>query len=110
MQLLANGPAASTIGIILAASAGMVGAIAALLKLPRERNESAVIQAQGAMETMERLNEALEEALVRANDRGDLYRDRLVALQARYDALEERFAKAEAQLGPFPNGHEGGTP
>jgi hypothetical protein len=109
MHLLASGPAASTIGIILAASAGMLGAIVALLKLPRERNESAVSQAQGAMETMEKLNDSLEEALSRANNRGDLYRDRLLELQARYDALEERFARAESQLGPFPNGDKGGT-
>lgn len=110
MHLLASTPAASTIGIILAASAGMLGAIVALLKLPRERNESAVVQAMGAMETMEKLNEALEDALKRANDRGDLYRDRLLELQARHDALEERFAKAESQLGPFQDGHEGDGP
>jgi hypothetical protein len=108
-MLLLGSVAPSAVGIILAAAAGLTGALVALFRLPRERNESAVSQAQGAMETMETLNEALREALARANDRGDLYRDRLLELQKAHDALEERFAKAEAQLGPFPNGEQGGS-
>lgn len=110
MLLLSNAPPLTTFGIVLAAAAGLLGAIVTLLKLPRDRNDSAVAQALGAMETMEKLNEALEDALRRANDRGDLYRDRLLELQKQHDALEERFARAEAQLGPFPNGNEGGSP
>lgn len=103
-MLLASFPAnASTLGIILAASAGLLGAIVALLKLRPEANQSAVIQAQGAMETMETLNEKLEDALDRANARGDVYRDQLRDLQTRHEQLQDRYDRAVAQWGPFPH-------
>jgi uncharacterized protein HemX len=103
MLLLSSAPALSSLAIVLAAAAGLVGAIVTLLKLRPEANQSAVIQAQGAMETMEQLNEALEKALERANTRGDLYRERMFEIQARYDALQDRYDRAVAQWGPFPD-------
>lgn len=76
MQLLANSvPSISTVGIVLAASAGIIGAIVALLKLGPEKDSAAVAQAQGANETLVALIEQLEKALERANERGDHYRD-----------------------------------
>jgi hypothetical protein len=98
-MLLTNAP---TIGIILAASAGLIGAIVALLKLKPEANQSAVLQAQGAMETMVELNEKLEQALTRADARSDRLQAELAALQQRYDRTVE-------QWGPFPDGHIEGS-
>lgn len=104
MQLLLDSaPQISTLGIVFSASAGLVLAIVALIKLPRERNESAVTQAQGAMETMVELNERLEKALDRANARGDIYRDQNVELRAQLERLQDRYDKAVAQWGPFPD-------
>lgn len=103
MLLLNSAPALSTLGIVFAAAAGLIGAVVAMLKLRGETNQSAVIQAQGAMETMEALNDRLEKALERANARGDLYRDRVRDLQDRLDALQDRYDRAVAQWGPFPD-------
>jgi hypothetical protein len=96
MLLLASAPALSTIAIILAASGGLIGAIVALLKLKPDANQSAVLQAQGAMETMVELQEQLERALARANRRADHY-------EAAYTELRERHDRTVEQWGPFPD-------
>jgi uncharacterized protein (DUF3084 family) len=96
MFLLASAPSLSTVGIILAASAGLVGAVVALIRVRPEVNQSAVIQAQGAMETMVALNEKLKDELARANEGAEKCQAKLDDLQTRYDHAVERW-------GPFPN-------
>jgi hypothetical protein len=97
LLLASSGPAASSVAIVLAASAGLLGAVVAFLKLGAEKNQSAVLQAQGAMETMVQLQEELEKALARQIARADLYKAQLDEVQSRYDAAVEHW-------GPFPNG------
>jgi 3-polyprenyl-4-hydroxybenzoate decarboxylase len=53
---------AQVVQVVLAVcgASGIVGAIVAMLKLKPDANSAAVTQAQGAMETMEKLNAQLE--------------------------------------------------
>lgn len=97
MLLFSNAPALSTLAIVLAAAAGLIGAIVALLKLRGDTNQSAVIQAQGANETMVELNKVLKDDL--SSERA-ARRD----LQKSYDALEAKYASAVARWGSFPDG------
>jgi len=101
-MLIASLPA-SSIAIIFAASGGVVGAIVTLLKLKPEANQSAVLQAQGAMETMVALQDELEKALDRERGRSNHYRLECERLERELDELQDRYAAAEALLGPFPN-------
>lgn len=101
-MLIASTLPAASIAIILAASAGLVGAIIALLKLKPEANQSAVLQAQGAMETMVALQDELEKALERERAEKERYRAECARLERELDELEDRYAAAEALLGPFP--------
>lgn len=98
--LLASAPAVSTLGILLAAAGGLLGAIVAVVKLRGETNQSAVVQAQGANETMVGLNKVATEAL--AATRAELH-----DLELRYAELEAKYEAAVARWGPFPD--EGGT-
>jgi uncharacterized protein HemX len=102
-MLLASGLPASSIAIIFAASGGVVGAIVTLLKLKPEANQSAVLQAQGAMETMVALQHELEQALERERERSGHYRSECARLERELDELQDRYAAAEALLGPFPD-------
>lgn len=96
MRLLAETAAGATqYGIAFGIATGLIGAIIALYKLRGERDSAAVSQAQGAMETMEGLNDALESALARANQRADFYKGRCDELDAQLDAINR-------QWGPFP--------
>lgn len=99
MLLLSNAPALSTLGFLLATAGGLVGAFIALVKLRGDTNQSAVIQAQGANETMVELNRVLTDSLAAC-------RAELRDLERRYAALEARFDNAVARWGPFPD--EGG--
>lgn len=95
MLLLADASAGATPYLIaLVGSGGVLGALLGFFKLRGDRDSQAVSQAQGAMETMESLNEALEKALERSNDRGDRYRARIEQLEA--ELRESR------RSGPFP--------
>lgn len=89
--------AAGPIGylIALAGSGGLVGATLGFIKLRGDRDSQAVSQALGAMETMQSLNEALEGALKRANERGDHYK-------ALYDVALAELEQVRQQWGPFP--------
>lgn len=101
-MLLADALPATSIAIVLAASAGGIGAVIALLKLKPETNESAVAQAKGAMETMVALQEELEKALERERGRSSHYRAESERLERELGELQDRYAAAEALLGPFP--------
>lgn len=100
LHLLADGAAGATqYGIAFGIATGVVGAIVTLYKLRGERDSQAVSQAQGAMETMEGLNDALEKALTRANERADFYKQRLDEAIAEKDEIARRW-------GPFPTADE----
>jgi uncharacterized protein HemX len=104
MLLLSNAPALSTLAIVFAAAAGLIGAIVAVVKLRGETNQSAVIQAQGANETMVELNKVLKDDL--ATERAE-HRD----LQKSFDELESKWDDAVTRWGPFPTDpSEGGSP
>lgn len=55
---------------------GFIGAIAALFRIPSEKNNAAVTGAQGAVETMQKVNDELESAWHRATKRGDYWKGR----------------------------------
>lgn len=55
---------------------GFIGAVAALFRIPSEKNNAAVTGAQGAVETMQRINDELEAAWGRATKRGDYWKGR----------------------------------
>lgn len=96
MHLLAETAAGATqYGIAFGIATGIVGALVALYKLRGERDSAAVSQAQGAMETMEGLNDALEHALERANARADFYKGRYEETVAELESVRQRW-------GPFP--------
>lgn len=63
-------------------ASGIVGAIVALLKLKPDANSAAVTQAQGAMETMEKLNAQLEAER-------DEWRQRAMACEAENRTLRD---------------------
>lgn len=102
-MLLSSGLQPASIAIVLAASAGVIGAVIALLKLKPEANQSAVMQAQGAMETMVALQDELEKSLERERGRSSHYASKCAQLAKELDELQDRYAAAEALLGPFPN-------
>lgn len=104
MQLLASLPAGSTVAIVFAAAAGIVGMIVTLLKLKPEANQSAVLQAQGAMETMAVLQDELEKALERERARSS----RAIAAReqalAQFAELRDEHERIVDAWGPFPAG------
>lgn len=103
MSLLAEvAPAWTTYLIAIVGSGGVLGAILGFFKLRGENDSRAVSQAQGAVETMADVQDALEKALARANERGDHYRDR-------YEKAEARLEQINRRWGPFPNGDEDGS-
>lgn len=85
--------------IALAGSGGVLGALLGFFKLRGDRDSSAVSQAQGAVETMADVQEALERALARANERSDYYRGRAEELEAELQEIRSRW-------GPFPINEE----
>lgn len=69
---------------------GVAGAIVALFKIRPEANSAAVTQSVGAMETMQKLNDELEQALERKNEECREWRVRALAAEAQIRALERR--------------------
>jgi hypothetical protein len=59
MLTASSGIPYSTVGVVLSAAAGFIIALLGLVKLRGDNNSQAVSQAQGAMETMETLLEAM---------------------------------------------------
>lgn len=102
LLLLDSAPALSTLAMVFAVSAAVVGAGLGLVRLRGDTNQSAVIQAQGAMETMVQLQDELEKALARERRDHATCREQLEAAKARYD-------RAVAHWGPFPNGDDDAT-
>lgn len=86
----------SAVVIAITTSGGLLLAILGWVKLRGDNDSAAVSQAQGAMETMEQLNEALERALDRANKRTDFYRGKYREVVAERNELVARW-------GPFPD-------
>lgn len=95
MLLLDNAPALATLGMVFATAAGLIGAGLGLVKLRGDTNQSAVIQAQGANETMVELNKVLKDDLAAS-------RTELHELQKRFDALDAKYEHAVTHWGPFP--------
>lgn len=69
---------------------GVTGAIVALFKIRPDANSAAVTQSQGAMETMQKLNDELEQSLERTQRERDDWRERALAAEAQVRALERR--------------------
>ena len=95
LSLLADSTSTSLL-IALPAVAAIIGAAIALMKLGGERDSLAVAQAQGAMETMDDLNQALERALERSEARAAFYKTQYRKVVAERNELVARW-------GPFPD-------
>lgn len=96
MHLLTEaGAGLAQYGIAFGIATGLIGALVTLYKLRGDRDSQAVTQAQGAMETMDTLLEALEKALTRANARADFYKKQWEAALAELEVVNRRW-------GPFP--------
>jgi len=87
-MLIASGALYAPILIALAGSGGFVGALLGLVKLRGETDSQAVSQAQGAMETMQELNDALERER-------DYWRDRFERCHAEKSELLGRLLTVE---------------
>lgn len=95
MLLLADTVGATPYLIALLGSGGVLGALLGFFKLRGDRDSQAVTQAIGAMETMETLNDSLEKALARANERTDFYKSRCDELSRQLDAINRRWGPFE---------------
>jgi len=82
---------ATPIIIALLGSGGLIAAVVALLKLRPDINSAAVIQAQGAMEIMQQLNEDMEK-------NRNYWRDRYDECQKHCRDLEQEVHQARVML------------
>lgn len=82
-------PSITNILLILVGSGGAIGMVTAFMRVPSDRSNAAITQAQGAMETMAALNQQLKDALAEARretthqrDRAEFYKRQLEQLHS----------------------------
>lgn len=89
-MLLADATAYAPVAAVLASAAAVLGALLGMVKLRGDTDSQAVSQAQGAMETMQDVNDALERERDYWRDRFDKCHADKNELYARVLDLERR--------------------
>lgn len=95
MTLAAEASGLTITLIALIGSGGIAGAIVAILKLGSDKNSAAVSQAQGAMETMQGLNEDLVIDRNYWRDQAKERRERIYQLEDELDKCKRYIADHE---------------